>query len=138
MNLDSAPTWRANCQMVRSGQSMRVLIPMVYLFSGEESKAKNSKVAHEYVKHREHDEFILVRASGEYYLTSSCWCRLLEDWMDVQGVASSALYWPADEVGSQTPGQLRPGDLIYVTHLAISHRSALVLIHRGLVLYAMF
>jgi hypothetical protein len=31
--------------------------------------------------------------------------------MDVQGVASSALYWPADEVGSQTPGRLRPGDL---------------------------
>jgi hypothetical protein len=35
------------------------------LFSGEESKAKNSKVAHEYVEHREHDEFILVRAPGE-------------------------------------------------------------------------
>jgi hypothetical protein len=30
-----------------------------------ESKAKNSKVAHEYAEHREHDEFILVRASGE-------------------------------------------------------------------------
>jgi hypothetical protein len=29
----------------------------------------------------------------------------------VQGVASSALYWPANEVGSQTPGRLRPGDL---------------------------
>jgi hypothetical protein len=26
-------------------------------------------------------------------------------------VASSTLYWPADEVGSQTPGRLRPGDL---------------------------
>jgi hypothetical protein len=38
---------------------------MVYLFSVEESKAKNSKVAHEYVKHREQGEFILVRASGE-------------------------------------------------------------------------
>jgi hypothetical protein len=38
---------------------------MVYLFGWEESKAKNSKVAHEYVKHREHDEFILVRASRE-------------------------------------------------------------------------
>jgi hypothetical protein len=35
------------------------------LFSGEESKAKNSKVAHEYVEHSEHGEFILVRASGE-------------------------------------------------------------------------
>jgi hypothetical protein len=29
----------------------------------------------------------------------------------LQGVASSTLYWPADEVGSQTPGRLRPGDL---------------------------
>jgi hypothetical protein len=26
-------------------------------------------------------------------------------------VASSALYWPADELGSQTPGRLQPGDL---------------------------
>jgi hypothetical protein len=51
--------------MVRSGQPTGVLICVVYLFGGEESKAKNSKVAHEYVEHREHDEFILVRASGE-------------------------------------------------------------------------
>jgi hypothetical protein len=29
----------------------------------------------------------------------------------VQGVASSALYWLVDEVGSQTPGRMRPGDL---------------------------
>jgi hypothetical protein len=64
-NLDSTPTWRANCQMVRYGQPMRVLIPVVYLFGGEESKAKNSKVAQEYAGHREHNEFILVRASGE-------------------------------------------------------------------------
>jgi hypothetical protein len=28
-----------------------------------------------------------------------------------QGVASSALYFPADEVGSQTSGRLRLGDL---------------------------
>jgi hypothetical protein len=35
------------------------------LFGGEESKVKNSKVAHEYSEHREHVEFILVRASGE-------------------------------------------------------------------------
>jgi hypothetical protein len=34
------------------------------LFGGEESKAKNSKIAHEYAE-REHGEFILVRASGE-------------------------------------------------------------------------
>jgi hypothetical protein len=53
------------CQMVRSGQPTRVLIPVVYLFGREESKAKNSKVAHEYAEHREDNEFILVRASGE-------------------------------------------------------------------------
>jgi hypothetical protein len=53
------------CQMVRSGHPTGVLVPAVYLFDGEESKDKNSKVAHEYVEHREHDEFILVRASGE-------------------------------------------------------------------------
>jgi hypothetical protein len=35
------------------------------LFGGEESKTKNSKVAHEYVEHGEHREFILVRPSGE-------------------------------------------------------------------------
>jgi hypothetical protein len=29
----------------------------------------------------------------------------------LQRVASCALYWPADEVGSLTPGRLRPGDL---------------------------
>jgi hypothetical protein len=31
--------------------------------------------------------------------------------MMLQGVASSSLYWPADEVGSETPGRLRLGDL---------------------------
>jgi hypothetical protein len=51
--------------MVRSGQPTGVLIPVVYLFGGEESKAKKSKVAHEYAEHRKHSEFILVRASGE-------------------------------------------------------------------------
>jgi hypothetical protein len=29
---------------------------MVYLFGGEESKAKNSKVAHEYAERKEHGE----------------------------------------------------------------------------------
>jgi hypothetical protein len=51
--------------MVRSGQPMGVLFPVVYLFGGEESKAKNSKIAHDYTEHREHEKFILVRASGE-------------------------------------------------------------------------
>jgi hypothetical protein len=32
---------------------------------GGGSKAKNLKVAHEHTEHREHDEFILVRASEE-------------------------------------------------------------------------
>jgi hypothetical protein len=31
---------------------------------------------------------------------------LLGDCVIVQGVASFALYWPADEVGSHTPGRL--------------------------------
>jgi hypothetical protein len=51
--------------MVRSRLPTVVLIPVVWLFGGVESKAKNSKVAHEYVEHKEHDNFILVRASGE-------------------------------------------------------------------------
>jgi hypothetical protein len=51
--------------MVRSEQPTGVLIPMVYLFGGEESKAKKSKVANEYAEHKGHDEFILVRASGK-------------------------------------------------------------------------
>jgi hypothetical protein len=51
--------------MVRFEQHTGVLIPVVYLFGGEESQAKNSRVALEYAEDREHDEFILVRASGE-------------------------------------------------------------------------
>jgi hypothetical protein len=51
--------------MVRSGQPTGVLIPVVYLFGGEESKAKKLKVAHEYAEHREHGEFILFCASRE-------------------------------------------------------------------------
>jgi hypothetical protein len=43
----------------------RGLTLMVYLFDVVESKAKNSKVAHEHTKHREGDEFILVRTSRE-------------------------------------------------------------------------
>jgi hypothetical protein len=38
---------------------------MVYLFSGAEYKAKNSKVAHEHTKHKERDEILLVWASRE-------------------------------------------------------------------------
>jgi hypothetical protein len=43
----------------------RGLTLVVYLFEGVESKAQNSKVAHEHMAHREHGEFILVRASRE-------------------------------------------------------------------------
>jgi hypothetical protein len=39
--------------------------PVDYLFDWVESRAKNSKVAHEHTEHKEHDELILVRASGE-------------------------------------------------------------------------
>jgi hypothetical protein len=87
---------------------------VVYLFGGEESKAKNSKVAHKYANTdnttslywfgppesktlRPVLQFVLLRVEGLVEVT--------------QGIASSALYWPADEVGSQTPGRLRPGDL---------------------------
>jgi hypothetical protein len=35
------------------------------LFSGVKYRAKNSKVAHEHTEHREHGEFILVKASRE-------------------------------------------------------------------------
>jgi hypothetical protein len=35
------------------------------LFGGEEFKAKNSKVTHEYAERGELGEFILARASGE-------------------------------------------------------------------------
>jgi hypothetical protein len=51
--------------MVRSGQLTGVLIHVVYLFDEEESKAMNSKVAHEYAEYREHGEFILVQAYAE-------------------------------------------------------------------------
>jgi hypothetical protein len=56
--------------------------------------------------------------------------------MIVQGVASSTLSWPADEVGSLTPGRLRPGDLSlnYISCHILS--ICLVGIHRCLVLYA--
>jgi hypothetical protein len=51
-------------------------------------------------------------------------------------VASPTLYWPVDEVGSQTPGWLRLGDPSLDYNTCIIRRSALVEIHRGLVLYA--
>jgi hypothetical protein len=41
--------------------------------------------------------FVLLRIAGLVEVT--------------QGITSSAIYWPADEVGSKTPGRLRPGDL---------------------------
>jgi hypothetical protein len=43
---------------------------------------------------------------------------LLGDCVIVQGIASSTLYWPADVVGSQTLGRLRPGDLSLGDYIA--------------------
>jgi hypothetical protein len=51
--------------MLRSAQPTGGSSPVVYLFSGEESRAKNSKVVQEHMKHGEHGEFILVQASRE-------------------------------------------------------------------------
>jgi hypothetical protein len=45
------------------------------------------------MEYRGHDEFILVRASEESNPTSSYWCRLLEDCVIVQGVASLVVRW---------------------------------------------
>jgi hypothetical protein len=88
--------------MVRSGQPTGVLIPVVYLFGGEESKARNSKVAHEYAEHREHDEFILVLPPENNNLCPVVGvdCLRIGRGEVLQWVAPSALYWPADEVGS--------------------------------------
>jgi hypothetical protein len=88
-----------------------------------ESKAENSKVAQEYAEHRQHGKFILVWASREQNPMSSSPVCLAKDCMTVQGAASSALYWPADEVSSQTPGWLRPGDLSL--HYTSSHISSI-------------
>jgi hypothetical protein len=52
-------------------------------------------------------------------------------------VASPALYWPADEVGSQTPGRLRTRDLNLCYNCCHILSICLVEIHRGPVLYAM-
>jgi hypothetical protein len=99
--------------MVRSGQPTGVLIPVVYLFGGEESKAKNLKVAHEYAEHREHDELYWFGPPESNTLRPVVGvdCLKIGRGEVIQGIASSALYWPPDEVGSQTLGRLRPGDL---------------------------
>jgi hypothetical protein len=56
---------RGDCDRSRSGQPIGGLTLVIYLFGGMESKAKNSMVAHEHMEHREHDEFVLLKASGE-------------------------------------------------------------------------
>jgi hypothetical protein len=105
------PTWRANCQMVRSVQPTGVLIPMVYLFGREESKAKNSKVAHESRNTENTASLYWFGPPKSNTLCPVVGVDCLRIGFIVQGVASSALYWPADEVGSQTPGRLRPAYL---------------------------
>jgi hypothetical protein len=59
-----SPTWRTNCQRFSSAQPTGVSTPVVYLFGGEKSRAKNSKVRG-HAKHKGHGEFILVQASRE-------------------------------------------------------------------------
>jgi hypothetical protein len=59
------PTWRTNCQRFRSEQSTGGVNPSCLFVQRGESRAKNLKVAHEHTEHREYNEFILVRASGE-------------------------------------------------------------------------
>jgi hypothetical protein len=53
-----SPTWRTNCQRFSSAQPTGVSTPVVYLFGGDKSRAKNSK-------HKGHGEFILVQDSRE-------------------------------------------------------------------------
>jgi hypothetical protein len=53
------------CQRFRSAQLTGVSTPVVYLFGGVKSRAKNSKVVQEHTEHKGHNEFILVRASEE-------------------------------------------------------------------------
>jgi hypothetical protein len=67
---------------------------------------------------------------------SCCQCRFLEDCVIVTRVASPALYWLADEVSSQTPGRLRPGDLSLRYNACHILSICLVGIHRCLVLCA--
>jgi hypothetical protein len=56
--------------------------------------------------------------------------------MIVTRIASPALYWPADEVGSQTHGRLRPGDLSLLYNACHILSICLVEIHWCLVLCA--
>jgi hypothetical protein len=53
------------CQRFKSAQPTGVSILVCYLFDGVKSRAKNSKVAQDHMKHKAHSEFILVWASGE-------------------------------------------------------------------------
>jgi hypothetical protein len=124
-----------HCQMVRSGQPTGVLIPVVYLFGGEESKAKNSKVAHEYAEHREHGEFILFGPLESNTLRPIIGVDCLRIAYEYKGSPRP----PYIGQWTRSVPRLLVGydqeTYVYITHLAISRQSALVVIHRGLVLY---
>jgi hypothetical protein len=89
--------------MVRSGQPTGVLIPVVYLFGGRSLRLRTRR-SHKSTWNTENTASLCWFGPPE----SNTLCLVvgvdcLGDW--------SMLYWPADEVGSQTHGPLRPGDL---------------------------
>jgi hypothetical protein len=99
-----------------------------------EPKAKNSKVAHEHAEQRTRRVYTgsgLQRVKPYVQLS----VYIARGLRDGTRVASSALYWPANEVSSQTPGRLRPGDLNLDYNSCHILSICLVGIHRGLVLY---
>jgi hypothetical protein len=107
------PVYHSYCQIVRSGQPTGVLIPVVYLFGEEESKLRTRR-SHTSTRNTENTASLYwfgPSKSNTLRPVVSVDCLRI-GWGDVTwGIASSALYWPADEVSSQTPGRLRPGDL---------------------------
>jgi hypothetical protein len=70
------------------------------LFGGEESKAMKSKVAHEYAEHRGTTSLYWFGPPESNTLHPVVGVDCLKIGLVVQWVASSAIYWPADEVGS--------------------------------------
>jgi hypothetical protein len=77
------------------------------------------------------------RRSNAFFRYNMIKCTLLDPRLhNVTRVASPALYWPADEVGSQTPGRLRPGDLNLYYNSCHILSIWLVEINRCLVLHA--
>jgi hypothetical protein len=83
---------------------MGVLIPVVYLFGGEDSKLRTQR-SHTSTWNTENMASLYWFGPPESNtLRQVVSVDCLGIGLIVQGVTSSALYWPADEVGSQTPG----------------------------------